>query len=194
MTFLYVGTIYGDRHFTTFFKALSNLKLKHESLKIKVEFCGDDVSFSRFYAEAKQYNVENFIVYLGFLMSDDLIKKELSVDSFLISSWNYKGYSDVIPGKLFEYFSFVKPIIGHISGNKPNALVKKMIYENGLGFCGDDLSDTDERKMEDYISSMYNSFLDNGFVIFQGNREYTDLFLRRKQVEKLLTTIETKKY
>lgn len=190
MIFLYSGSMYGDRHLKSIFASIKKMDEKYKSLNVLINFCGDDESYSLFKREAKQFGIDKYVVYCGFLSSKLLNKAELMADVFLISSWNYSDYTGVLPGKLFEYLSYKKPIIGHVSGDEPNSLLKSMINENSLGFCADDIAENDYDFMYNTINKYYIEFLNNGFVSFKGNEDYLNCFLRRKQAKRILELVE----
>lgn len=190
MTFLYSGSMYGDRHLFSFFDAIKKMDDKYKAVDISINFCGDEESYSIFVNEAKRYNVDKHVVYCGYLSAKALNDTELSADIFLISSWNYSNYSGVLPGKLFEYLSFKKPIVGHVSGDEPNSLLKAIINNNSLGFCADEIVENDYNFMFETICDYYEEFKKTGFVLFRGTEEYLNRFLRRNQAKKIIELVQ----
>ncbi|MCR4562906.1 MAG: glycosyltransferase [Bacilli bacterium] len=187
--FLYAGSFYGERHLFSFFDSISKLNKLHNSLNLEIVFCGDKTSFSLFFSEAREYNVAKYIIYKGNLSKDELTHEEINADVFLISSWNYKNYSGVLPGKFFEYMAFGKPIVGCVSGDNPNSLLKEMINANKLGFCSDEIDSDENIKMFHFISDMYDSFIENGFVEYDINLNYISKYKREGQAKTILSTV-----
>ena len=190
MMFLYSGSMYGDRHLYSFFEAIKKMSNEYETLDISINYCGDEDSFCAFLNEAKYYSVEKYVFYSGYLSAEELNHFESMADIFLISSWNYADYSGVLPGKLFEYLSFKKPIIGYVSGKEPNSLLKSMINNNSLGFCADEIEKHDFDIMFETICNYYKEFKKTGFVSFKGSEEYLNQFLRSGQAKKLLELVK----
>lgn len=190
LLFLYSGSMYGDRHLYSFFNAIKQLECEYKTLDILINFCGDNDSYNAFLNEAKQYNVEKYVAYCGFLSSKPLYELELLTDIFLISSWNYSNYTGVLPGKLFEYFSFKKPIVGHVSGKEPNSLLKSIINNHSLGFCADEIDEHDYDFVVKTIHEYYEEFKKTGFVSFRGVDKYLNQFLRRNQAKRLINLVQ----
>ena len=190
MTISYAGAVYGERHFYSVFEAIKLLSNQNKDpLLIDINFYGDYNSFNAFVAEAREYEIEKYIHYKDFLGAKEMNNELTASDMLLIASWNYPDYYGVLPGKLFEYMSYLKPIIGHVSGTLPNSEIKDMINKHNLGFCSDDIEKNDYKMMFDYIKNQYDYFLKNNRCLYLGDLDYTDSFLREKQVKEIKRVI-----
>lgn len=189
LSFLYSGSYFKARHLYSLLDSIKKLEEENGELKIKLQFCGDEKSYANYINEVRSYGLEKYVSYLGYLSKKDLLESEKNAHVLLISSWNYKDMTGVLPGKLFEYFSFKKPVLGHVTGDCPNSLIKGMINDHDVGFCSDDLTEGDYKKMYDYVEKLYSEFLKTGHLSYKGNPTYTDNFLRIKQVQTMIDMV-----
>lgn len=192
LTLLYAGVIYDERKFSSIFMSIKKLEEDFKQvLNLEILFYGGKECFSKFISEAERYSIKKYIKYCGFVDRDSLslVEKEVA-DIFLISSWNYKDYKGVIPGKIFEYMSFRKPILGHVTGDLNNSDIKRIINDGEIGFCADDIEKDDYDKMYEYIRKQYLYYLQHGKCFYDGKKEFTDTFLRINLAKKIINSIK----
>ena len=98
-------------------------------------------------------------------------------DILLLLTWNDNHSKGILTGKFFEYLLFKKPILGIVSGNVPNSETYELINRLKVGFCYEQASGLDsERKLKDYILSLYTSFTISKEIDFQPNIEDVNNF------------------
>ena len=170
----YFGNFYGQRKPDTFFKAIENLK-KSKDIVIKFKIVGAHKTFSipnslRQYVEIlPPMDYLNAVKYMETMDANVLIHP----------AGVHKG---VYTGKLFDYISVGKPVIGIIDKEDVAA---ELIQEFSCGYIADFY---DVEEIETILLHAYNDWK-NGIVKRASDQEIATLH-RKNEVKKLSKLIE----
>lgn len=170
----YIGKFYGEISPKTFFDAVSNLMMK-ESIEIKIQMVGTHKTFHI------PKSLVNSIEFIENVPYEKAIEMMASMDMNLLvhPSGKRKG---VYTGKLFDYISVAKPVIGVIDKEDVAA---ELIEKYNCGYVAD-FYDVDE--IESILLQAYNDWK-NGVVKRASINEIAQLH-RKNEVKKLAKLIE----
>ena len=169
----YFGIFYGQRKPDTFFKALGNLK-EHHGIAIKVEIVGAHKTFHI------PNNLVNDVSMFPPLKYIDAVNSMSKMDANLLvhPAGMHKG---VYTGKLFDYISVGKPVIGVIDTQDVAA---ELIREFDCGYIADFY---DVAEIETAILEAYRDWENN--VVRGAKRLQIETLHRKNEVKKLSNLI-----
>lgn len=131
-TMLYTGTVYRKEDTEPLFKALRRLSKENDEIisKIKVVFYGPKLP--QLLAElVENYQLSSIVELNDSVDHSAIIKFQQKADAFLLLlGWKSPKEIGVIPGKLFEYIGYKKPILAI---TYPKGAVNDILTETGLG-------------------------------------------------------------
>lgn len=183
----YTGSLYKHRSdLSLLFEALKELidEKKIKSNNIKIHYAGHNSD--DFKKQAGQYGLRYMTKDHGFLSRADSVKLQESSDILVALCWNTKKEQGILSGKFFEYLQSFKPIIGIISGDMPNSELSELINELNVGIgCEYIRKSTDLPLLKNYLLSLYNSKMEEGFINFSPVVEKISSFQYKNIVEEL---------
>ena len=142
---------------------------------LAVHYAGKDFNILK--NQASNFGMEQILCDHGFVPRDQSLSMQLGADILLHASWNSIGYTGVLTGKFFEYMMMDKPILSIITGNVPNSEIKEMMVKANIGFCYEQaLKNTDNKKLKDFLLTLYQEFKKSSSLPFDPNREYIEKF------------------
>lgn len=170
----YVGNFYGEIKPNTFFEALQNV-LKKESISIKVKIIGAHKTFSI------PKSIINFVEMVDKVPYINAIEMMANMDANLLihPSGKRKG---VYTGKLFDYISVSKPIIGVIDKEDVAA---ELINNLDCGYLADFYDITE---IESIILKAYQDWKDNIFKV--ASPFEIEKLHRKNEIQKLKKLID----
>ncbi len=136
LNFLYCGQMYGGtQDLTPFFAALAALMREGalESEEVRVYYAGAEGAV--FLGQARAAQAEAVAVDLGLLDRGVSLAYQKQADVLLLASWNTRGRTGVLTGKMLEYMMMDKPMVACVAGELPGSETKRMMDRLGLGFC-----------------------------------------------------------
>lgn len=161
LTLMYAGSLYGGkRNPSILFDAIRQLinENKVDSSKIAINFYGDSDNLAEL---IEKYQLESIVNIKGKIPYEDVLKREKSSDILLLISWMSPKEKMFIPGKVYEYLAFKKPVLS--LGYKEGSL-KDLINETNIGYHTSNLEDTKK-----VFYSFYKEYIENGEVKYRGN-------------------------
>lgn len=174
---LYTGTIYENgSSLEPVFRAFNHLAqqgmLEND---IKILYAGND--FDRLLEQAKQYGCEGQLADLGFLSREQSIWMQQQADILLIATSNNTELEGLVPAKTYEHLMTGRPIIGVVSGDKPNSKLKTFIEGANAGVCVEtEVNPLEQSILESFLADRYQVFKKRKEDTFQINKEYIDRF------------------
>lgn len=173
-TITYCGIFYGDIKPHTFFKALINYKNK-SALDFKIKFIGTPKNFTI------PNELKHHIYFYPKMKSEDAILEMRNADVNLLINPS-SGRKGVYTGKLFDYLSVGKPILGVVDMADVAA---NMIREYNAG----EIASFDNiLEIEKAIEKLYIKWLNKEELV--NNAEKVKLLHRKHQVKKLEQLID----
>lgn len=178
---LYTGTIYeGKQNPSPLFEAIKQLHEQQElePNQLQIIFCGNNADVSEL---AKQFGVEDYVQYLGFLPRPQVLQMQQSVDALLFLEFEAPGVDGILTGKLFEYLFSIPPILA--VGVSENTSVGRLILQANRGFVlGNNV---------DHIAKQLLHWLAHGPSIMGArNKAVIDTFSRELQAKKVLGLVD----
>lgn len=170
----YIGKFYGEISPKTFFEAVSNLKQK-ELIDLKIVMVG---TYRTFHIPK---SLLNSITFLDKVEYEKAIQIMGSMDANLLVHPS-SGRKGVYTGKLFDYISVGKPVIGVIDKHDVAA---ELIREFSCGYIADFY---DVEEIEAMLLEAYTDWK-NGVVKRASDHEIASLH-RKNEVKKLAKLIE----
>jgi glycosyltransferase involved in cell wall biosynthesis len=162
----YVGTIYDYQDFERFLEVVSCLENN-----VIVQFIGSNIGDSSIRRLEYFKSKYSFVRIIDKLPKDELKKFLATTDIFLLL--NYEGLKGCLPVKIFEYFSWNRPIILFESDKD---LMEEFILKSNCGYivnsdseCKDLISKLAHQKIEFGVSPACNRDLEFGSTY---SREY----------------------
>lgn len=187
LSITYTGSLYKDRSdMSLLFEALKELidEKKIKSDNIKIHYAGHNSD--DFKKQAGQYGLQYMTKDHGFLSRADSVRLQQSSDVLIALCWNTKKEEGILSGKFFEYLQSFKPIIGIISGDMPNSELSELINELNVGIgCEYIRKSTDLPLLKNYLLSLYNSKMKEGFISFSPDAEKINSFQYKNIVQEL---------
>lgn len=187
MTFTYTGALYkGKRDLTPFFYSLNELMEQRliDRSKIKLQYAG--MESVQFIEQAALYHLNDIAVSYGNVEREHALRLQWESDILLLASWNRKGKTGIVTGKLLEYMMTGRPVLSLISGELPNSKIKEITEACRLGFCYEQATEgRDYVELKKYILEQYHTFLREGSVRFCPNSEEIEKYSYAKIAEKL---------
>jgi hypothetical protein len=193
LTFCYVGSLYGGvRDFTPFFQSISNLlNSSHIDIEnINVVYAGKE--YEVLAEQASTYNLERIILDKGFVSRKESLELQNASDICLVSSWNTEKDKGIMTGKVFEYFTYRKPIIAIVNGTCPGSELAQVINTVNAGCCLESSSESyklDVINLERFILKAYKEKIDNGRIAEQYS-DIVDNYSLEKVTNKLISIIK----
>jgi len=134
--FVYTGILYtGKRDLTPVFTALKALcdegVVQKENLIF--DYAGTEYEILR--KQASQADMDCILRDHGFVSRSDSLKLQQNADVLVMATYNDEGNPGVMPGKLYEYMMFQKPILAVVSGQVRGSELKEVIEECDVGYC-----------------------------------------------------------
>lgn len=174
----YAGSLYeGKRDLSPLFQAINFLRSNNLVLDKNIEFhyAGSDFDFLK--NQASKYNLENILMNHGRLSREDCLKMELNSDILILSTWNKKRETGVLPGKFFEYLLFDKPILSIVNGNLKNSEISNIIKNTNTGFSFETADgDRQFKEFVEFILKEYNKIINCEKNDFKPNKNVIENF------------------
>lgn len=194
LIFTYLGSLYGGkRKLGPLFKALRVLIDSGDIDADKISFHYAGTEFYALEKEANKYGCRSILKNLRKLDRAASLQAQRESHFLLLSSWNNKGYTGVVPGKFLEYMSQNRPIISIITGNMANSEIKEITKKGNLGFVYEKKNDKEDfGNLKNYILKQYKSFIEHNMVDFSPNVDYVKSFEYKnitKQFEEIMESI-----
>jgi hypothetical protein len=176
---LYNGTLYRKRNYPELLFVVINEYHSDFEDRLEVVFYGPKESEMILEELFMRYpNARTIIKYGGFLSQQDLLRKQIEADAFLLIE-DERGYHGVLPGKMFEYLFFRKPIL--CIGFNANSYLGEFLSKTGLCiFC--------EYCIERVRDILFLLIKDNAAIY--PNEDYINKFSRRLQIKRLNRIID----
>jgi glycosyltransferase involved in cell wall biosynthesis len=189
-TITYTGQIYKENQDPTrILVALRDLLSQGamDPKEIEVRFYGpEDEQLS---AQIERLGLSRIVKQLGVVSREASLEKQRESQVLLLFDWEDPAEKGVIPGKIFEYFAALRPILatGGFSGN----VVETLLNETGAGKqC---MTDEDIKKV---LLELYSEYKAKGVVEYAGEvekiKKYSYFEMARKFAEILDNLIEKK--
>lgn len=179
LKFGYMGRLNTLHSPRSFFKAMNEVLRGNTNLHFECEIIGEkgNAKWLRDYPE-----LNNHVTFIPYMEHGPCLEKISQADVLLLFSTN-SNKTEVITGKVFEYFRLKKPIFAVLSSKKElYGLLKN--YNNCYIAYDDDLESTKtqiKRLYEDFANNNFGKIVDNDFI---------QKFDRKSLSEKYLTIIE----
>jgi len=198
LIFTYTGSMYGGLvNLSIFFQCVKDGIEQGEIDKDAVEFhfAGNDSAYKIFKNQAQNYNLGKNCVSHGKLSHKDALQLQQQSDILLVASHDYQNNEGgVITGKVLEYMSADKPVIGLIMGDIMHSELADIIRKTNLGIAYEEShNETDYKNLYLYICQKYKEFMCCGRIEHNPNkkelRKYDYKFLCKRLI-KIMNQIE----
>lgn len=165
LVFAYTGSFYHDKQdLSAFFFALNDLISKNLINKKKIKLCYAGRYNKIFQKLVNEHNfADNYINY-GNVSHERSVQIQANSDILICASYNNAGYEGYLTGKFCEYLMIQKPILAFVNGNLPNSELKKIIFQNNLGFCYEYSNDKAYSNLLKFITKIYNEKFSTGII------------------------------
>jgi hypothetical protein len=194
-TFVYPGSLYeGKRKLIQLFKVISELYKEGEIDINDIEFWYAGSEFPFLYEQALQFNVESTLVNLGSLDRNTCLQLQQKARILVLSTWNNSSEEGVLPGKIFEYMLFKKPIIALISGNKENSEVFSLITNARIGVACEEIQAEHYNLLKQFVNNEYKRYKNNLEPNYVPNIEILDNYNYENITKQIIGTLENSFY
>jgi len=139
----YVGTIAENYHPEILFSAISSIRRKFPTLKIKLRFVGS--ATSHLMELAALYDLTNSLELISHVSHAEALKFMQSSSMLLLLIPNVENNKGILTGKLFEYIGAGRPIIGIGPVDGDAGMILKQ--ED----CGKMFDHHSEKELEEYL-------------------------------------------
>jgi len=193
LTFVYCGQLYpGRSDFSLFFRSLAELNYEGslDIDRICIDYAGNNGD--EFIRQANEYGLGKIVKLHGIITRRESLDLQAGSSGLLLASWNQKGATGVITGKVYEQMLLRKPIICILTGDLPNSKLRQMIEEGNLGICCEyaDL-EWGKKQLRKYILDLYIEFRDTGKITYNPNNEFINNFDYANITDRLMKIIES---
>jgi len=182
-TLTYTGQLYnGKRDPSLLFKVVSQLIQENKINKDSVEI--------RFYVpkenwlieEIKEFNLERIVTVHGLIPRDEVLIRQRESQLLLLLLWEKENEDGLCPGKLYEYFGAMRPIIamGGYGG-----VVKSLLEKTNAGKFSES-----EEELKQVLLEYYNEFINNRNIVCSSNK-YIDNYTYASITEKYSNILNT---
>lgn len=157
--YVYTGALYQGRRTVDMLAQVLRTLIEQGSIsedRIAINYAGPD--FIQLINQLKPYNLESIAVDFGYVSREQSLGLQQESDMVLLLNWNDDNYTGVIPGKLYEYMAANRPICALIMGNQAGSESARMIEENNLGCACEQASESDMKKLEEYMRTQFVQF------------------------------------
>ena len=116
----------------------------------------------------------------GFVTRAESLRLQQISDVCLVSSWNTDKDKGIMTGKVFEYFTNLKPIVAVINGNRPGSELAKVIHKVKGGVVVETASktiDADLLVLKGTILNFYHSKMKYGKIKHEYSESVNDYSL-----------------
>jgi len=187
ISFCYTGAMYeGRRKLSPLLEVLSKMISAGELKKEELVFHYAGRNFEELQHQVGKYGLQDCSRNHGFLSRKDVEQLQRSSDFYVVLSWNNPNEVGVLTGKFYEGLRAEKPIIGVISGTKPNSELRHIIEKYSLGCCYEDADrEKSQEKMQEYLRQQIRHKKERGCVKHQCSQEARTAFRYDTIVEKL---------
>lgn len=191
-TLTYTGHLCdGQRDLRPIFKVISELIEENKINKndIIINYAGKHEN--EFSEQASQFGLIENSEFHGFVDRHSALQLQMRSTMLLLASWNKIGYTNVIPGKLFEQLMIDKPILCTITGNLANSKLKEMISDANVGFVWEEATgEQDYPALKAYILEQYERFINGEPLLLEPNREYIEQYDYKYITQQYIDLIE----
>lgn len=166
-----------NRDIRPFFNALR--RLSEEGVCAADELClvyaGDESALFRAYAE--ECGLGACVEDHGRVTRDQSLALQAGADALLMASWNLRGQTGILTGKLFEYMMMDKPIICCMAGDLPHSELKTVLERTGMGFCHEQAANgADDEPLLCYLRGLFTRRRSGEPLRRQKNEQETEKF------------------
>ncbi len=174
----YTGGLYsGLRDLSMLFRALLELyrENKIDMRNVEFHYAGDD--FEELLLQVEDDSLYKFVQNHGFIDRQKSLELQVCSDILVVLSWNTEQEQGILTGKFLEYLHARKPIIGLVTGDKPNAELTFLINMLNVGISCEYVgkrSALDDLKR--YILSQYINKMNTGSVSYNAKEEEINRF------------------
>lgn len=156
LRFVYCGQLYaGKRDLTPFFTALTEL-LKQglcELDEIQVVYAGAEGDVLK--EQARGEGLEGLVLDIGRVSREESLGLQKEADVLLLASWNAKGETGILTGKMLEYFMIGKPIVCCMNGDLPGSETKSLLEGKNIGICFEQANAADDEiRLRVYLAAL----------------------------------------
>lgn len=167
----YTGVLYGElRDFTPLLRALRHLaeEKRIDLSRVKLHYAGSD--FYLLQNIAHRMDMEQILVYHGYVGRTEAARIQNASDIFLVLSWNRKDSQGILTGKFYEGIRAKKPILSIVSGDLPESELCVLNEKFHYGFCYEDCRREEQfSRLCDYLETAYNEKMRCGSVGYRMN-------------------------
>ncbi len=172
----YIGT-HGMAHALDFILDCAK-EIKNSDIRIILQ--GDGAEKSRLEQRAKDENINN-IIFLPFVSKQEIKKYISIIDVSLVNLKKSDTFKSVIPSKIFENASMLKPILLGVEGESKDIIQK---YNAGVTF--------EPENKQDFLQSL-EKIEENYTSYIEGCKKLAVDFDRKKIAKEMLDTIKSVK-
>jgi len=183
LTIIHLGTIYKNkRDPSILFNAVNQLKNENKITEndLTIKFYGSSNNYIKDLIE--QYNIPQFVEICKTVSKNEALEIQKKSDVLLLLQWNNKN-DRAIPGKLFEYMAYQKPILAICYPGE----IKQILDKTSTGKV---ITELDE--MKNFILNSVQNYKHNPSLGFQFMQKEIIKYSRKYQNKKLEEII--KKY
>ena len=177
-TITYTGALYTKetRDPTLLFTAVSELISSNIIPRedIQIEFYGPTSDWMR--EEIHRYKLEDVVVQYGVVSKDEALQLQRTAQILLVLLWSGESSEGVIAGKIFEYFSALRPILA----TGQNDTVSNIFEVTKVGKC---ISSLDYLKYQ--LQDWYGEYQKTGSVQYLGVQKEVDYYSYREMAKKI---------
>lgn len=142
----YTGTLYAGRSRPeALFKALGDMHTEGlvSLSEIELHYAGRDGG--QFRGIAALHGLDGIVTDHGFLAHEEAKSLQAASDILVVLSWNFRGSTGILTGKIFDYMMSGRPIVSIVSGELPGAELTRMVRSLNLGYAFEYSSGADAR-------------------------------------------------
>ena len=175
---VYTGAIYKDfADFSPLFNALRELSDAGEIAldDLVINYIGRSGAVLEEQAAACGFS--DLVKNHGVLPRHQTLAWQRGARQLLLTIWNRKDDGGYRPGKLLEYMASGRPVIGLVSGDAENSIVRQTIEQGGFGIAYENAAaKSDHTALRDYILADYRRWKQGLEPQLDPNQEYIDSF------------------
>jgi len=188
----YTGNMYGGRaDFSPLLRALGELidngTIKRED--VVLHHIGTEPE--KMLAHAAQFGLEDIVETHGRQPRSTALSWQLGTRLLVMYVWNYKTERGVLSGKLLEYMNSGRPVIGLISGDEGDSVLRRTIERGRFGIAHESVTDeVDYPALRDYIAADYRRWQQGLDSELSPDRDYIDGFGYPRLAQRVAELIE----
>ncbi len=190
---VYTGAIYKDHaDFSPLFKALRELSESGDvSLDdIVIDYIGRNGAVLE--EQASAHSMAHIVTNHGVLPRTQTLSWQRGARQLLLTIWNNKSDGGYRPGKLLEYMASGRPVIGLVSGDAGQSVLRRTIEDGRFGIAYENASgEADYAALRDYILSDYRRWKQGLEPQISPDSDYIDSFGYPDLARQVSDVIET---